>query len=53
MDLEGVPDRDAYYLAGLLVCKDGEAEYQSHWADDAVGEATMWSALVERLEAWK
>jgi len=52
VDLEGVPDRDAYYLAGLLVCKDGEAEYQSYWADDAVGEATMWSALVERLEAF-
>ena len=52
VDLEGVPDRDAYYLAGLLVCKDGEAEYQSFWADDAAGEAAMWSALVERLEAF-
>jgi predicted RecB family nuclease len=27
VDLEGVPDRDAYYLAGLLVCKDDEVEY--------------------------
>jgi predicted RecB family nuclease len=52
VDLEGVPDWDAYYLAGLLVCKDGEAEYQSCWADDTVGEAAMWSALVERLEAF-
>jgi predicted RecB family nuclease len=52
VDLEGVPDRDAYYLAGLLVCRDGEAEYQSCWADDTVGEAAMWSALVERLEAF-
>ena len=52
VDLEGVPDRDDYYLAGLLVCKDGEAEYQSYWADDADGEAAMWSALVERLEAF-
>src|SRR5512135_1408202 len=52
VDLEGVPDRDAYYLAGLLVCKDGEAAYQSYWADDTVGEAAMWSALVERLEAF-
>ena len=52
MDLEGVPDRDAYYLAGLLVCKGGEAEYESFWADDEQGEAAMWSALVERLEAF-
>src|ERR1035438_396222 len=33
LDIEGVPDRDAYYLAGLLVCKAGEAEYESFWAD--------------------
>jgi transposase IS66 family protein/RNase H-like protein len=52
VDLEGVPDRDAYYLAGLLVCKDGEAVYQSYWADGADDEAAMWSALVERLEAF-
>jgi predicted RecB family nuclease len=52
VDLEGIPDRGAYYLAGLLVCKGGEVEYQPYWADDAVGEATMWSALVERLEAF-
>ena len=52
VDLEGIPDRDAYYLAGLLICKDGEVEYQPYWADDTVGEAAMWSALVERLEAF-
>ena len=52
LDIEGVPDRDTYYLAGLLVCRGGEAEYESFWADDATGEATMWSALLERLAAF-
>jgi predicted RecB family nuclease len=52
LDIEGVPDRDSHYLAGLLVCRPGEAEYESFWADDAAGEATMWSALVERLAAF-
>jgi predicted RecB family nuclease len=52
VDLEGIPDRGDYYLAGLLVCKAGETEYQPFWADDAAGEAAMWSALVERLEAF-
>lgn len=52
VDLEGIPDRDAYYLAGLLICRDGEVEYQPYWADDTVGEAAMWSALVNRLEAF-
>jgi predicted RecB family nuclease len=52
VDLEGIPDRGDYYLAGLLVGKAGETEYLPFWADDAAGEAAMWSALVERLEAF-
>jgi predicted RecB family nuclease len=52
VDLEGVPDRGDYYLGGLLVCKGGDVEYQPFWADDTAGEAAMWSALVERLEAF-
>lgn len=52
LDIEGVPDRDSHYLAGLLVCRSGEAVYESFWADDATGEATMWSALIERLTAF-
>jgi predicted RecB family nuclease len=52
LDIEGVPDRDVYYLAGLLVCRGGKADYESFWSDDATGEATMWSALVERLAAF-
>ena len=46
------PTATLYYLAGLLVCRGGEAEYESFWADDATGEAAMWSALVERLAAF-
>jgi predicted RecB family nuclease len=52
VDFEGIPDRGSYYLAGLLICKAGEAEYLSLWADDAAGEAAIWSALVERLETF-
>ncbi len=52
LDFEGVPDRDTHYLAGLLVCTGGKAEYESFWADDATGEAAMWSALLERLAAF-
>jgi predicted RecB family nuclease len=52
LDIEGVPDRDFYYLTGLLVCRGGEAKYEYFWADDATGEAAMWSALVERLAAF-
>jgi predicted RecB family nuclease len=52
VDLEGVPDTGTYYLAGLLICGGGEARYEPFWADDAAGEAAMWSSLVERLDAF-
>jgi len=52
VDLEGVPDRDCYYLAGLLVCRSGVAGYEPFWADDEKGEAAMWSALVRQLDAF-
>jgi predicted RecB family nuclease len=52
LDFEGVPDRDTHYLAGLLVCTGGKAEYEFFWADDATGEAAMWSALLGRLAAF-
>jgi uncharacterized protein len=52
VDLEGIPDRSEYYLAGLLVCSGDRADYEPFWADDADGEGAMWSALVERLESF-
>ncbi|MGZ3380373.1 MAG: TM0106 family RecB-like putative nuclease [Isosphaeraceae bacterium] len=52
VDLEGIPARDTYYLAGLLISKASGAEYQPFWADEDAGESAMWSALVERLEAY-
>jgi len=52
LDFEGVPDSDFQYLAGLLVCRGNEAEYEPFWADDATAEAKMWSALIERLAAF-
>jgi predicted RecB family nuclease len=52
LDMEGVPERDSHYLAGLLVCRGAEAEYECFWADDTTGEAATWSALIERLAAF-
>lgn len=52
VDLEGIPDRAEYYLAGVLVCRGDVTEYEAYWADDSSAEAAMWSALVERLSAF-
>jgi predicted RecB family nuclease len=52
LDFEGVPDRNFHYLTGLYVCSGVEAKYEFFWADDATGEAAMWSSLIERLAAF-
>jgi predicted RecB family nuclease len=42
LDVEGVPDRDFYYLAGLLVVGEGACTAYSFWADDAGQEKAVW-----------
>ena len=34
LDVEGIPDRDFYYLVGAVVQKDGQCSTCSFWADD-------------------
>ena len=43
MDVEGIPDRDFYYLIGLRVeAAEGEVQH-SLWADNAKEEKLIWS----------
>jgi predicted RecB family nuclease len=41
VDVEGVPDRNSFYLVGLLACVGEEARYHAFWADRPVDEASM------------
>jgi predicted RecB family nuclease len=52
LDIEGVPDRHAYYLFGLLVCRDGGSAYQAFWADAAEDEERAWRRLLAALDAY-
>ena len=52
LDIEGVPDRRAYYLFGLLVCQDGAAVYQAFWADTDAQEGQGWRQLLATLAAY-
>jgi predicted RecB family nuclease len=46
LDVEGLPDRDFYYLIGVRIGK-GEAVVQhSMWADTVEGERTIWNVLI-------
>ena len=53
--VEGVPDRDSYYLIGLRI-KSGDAYVQySFWANELSEEKDIWAAFLQTLaqiELW-
>jgi predicted RecB family nuclease len=49
LDVEGVPDRDFYYLIGLRL-KSGDAYVQySFWANELSEEKEIWASLLQAL----
>jgi predicted RecB family nuclease len=51
LDVEGLPDRDFYYLVGLRVgTGDGAVQY-AFWANDADGEKRIWNSFLDVLSA--
>jgi predicted RecB family nuclease len=49
VDVEGVPERNAFYLIGLLAGSGADAQYHSFWADGPEGEAGMWEDFLARV----
>ena len=49
LDVEGMPDRDFYYLVGVVVEKDGQCSAQSFWAEDKTEEHAIWFKLLDLL----
>jgi predicted RecB family nuclease len=51
LDVEGLPDRDFYYLIGLRIgTVDGPVQY-SFWADDEHEEKLIWKKFLDVLSA--
>lgn len=49
LDVEGIPDRDFYYLIGLRI-KSGEAYVQhSFWADEISEEREIWTSFLQAV----
>jgi predicted RecB family nuclease len=48
-DVEGVPDRDFYYLIGLRYLSGNNYIHRSFWADDPSDEKVMWLKCLETL----
>ena len=51
LDVEGLPDRDFYYLVGVVVERDGECSAHSFWADNETEEQDIWVKLLDLLRA--
>ena len=53
LDVEGLPDRDFYYLIGVRIGSGDSAVHHSLWADTAADEGRIWReflAILETLE---
>jgi len=51
-DIEGIPDRQLYYLIGLLICEDNTCSYHAFWADTAQDERHMWSDFLGKVSQY-
>jgi len=50
LDIEGIPDRDFYYLVGVIVTKRQEREEHVFWADDESSEGNLWRSFVTLIK---
>jgi predicted RecB family nuclease len=49
LDIEGLPDSDAYYLIGVLIVSGGQETFHSFWADQRAQEPEIFARLVEMV----
>jgi hypothetical protein len=49
LDMEGVPDRQCYYLIGLLVCQTDTTTHYAFWADTDQDERHMWRQFLDQV----
>ena len=52
LDIEGIPDQDAYYLIGLLVCNSDKYKHYSYWADSLKDESQIWQQFLEKAREY-
>jgi predicted RecB family nuclease len=50
LDVEGLPDRDFYYLIGVRIGHGNSAVQHSLWADTAADEGRIWCEFLALLE---
>ncbi len=49
IDVEGLPDRDFYYLVGVRIKTGGSVVQHSFWADSPSDEGRLWQEFLSKL----
>ena len=52
LDIEGIPDQDAYYLFGLLVSEGKESTHYSFWANTLDDEKSIWEQFIKKIDEY-
>ncbi len=52
LDIEGICDRQEYYLIGLLVCEAETSTYHYFWSDNSKNEAQIWQFFLEKVNQY-
>ena len=50
LDVEGIPDRDFYYLIGLLAVQNEKSTFLSFWADGEDQQKAIWDACANAIK---
>jgi predicted RecB family nuclease len=53
MDVEGMPDRERYYLIGLRISTGESTSQHSFWADNDADEQAMWYSFLRTIEGFQ
>jgi predicted RecB family nuclease len=48
-DIEGLPDRDFYYLLGALVISEGQESFHPYWADSESDQESIFSQFADMV----
>jgi predicted RecB family nuclease len=49
LDIEGLPDRDSYYLIGSLIVSEGQEHFNTFWAQTKADELSMFVQFLESV----
>jgi predicted RecB family nuclease len=53
MDVEGLPERERYYLIGLRIATDKSPSLHSFWADNDTDEQGMWHSFLRTMDGFQ